>query len=184
MQRISGSSGLWRTVLLALALLGVAATGHTQHTTVTRDAQSVVGWESVVSLPLGAEVRVTDPTGRRLVGVLEAATPEALWVRVGQQTERLERPAVVQVERRARGTVGGRAKRGFLIGAAAGVAIGTFGVKSNRGVWIPALSLGWGAVGAAVGAIEGAGGRDYVVVYEAEPGVGGRPRGFGAMGGT
>lgn len=185
MQRISGSSGRWRKGLLTLALLGIAGAGKAELTSAARDVQSVSGWDSVVvSLPLGTQVRITNLAGRRLMGVLEGATPEVLLVRVEQRTERLQRSDVARIERLAGRAVGGRAKRGFLIGAVVGVAIGTFAVESNRGVWIPALSLGWGAVGAAVGAIEGAGGRDYVVVYEAPPGAESRPRAIGAMGGT
>lgn len=184
MQRISGSSGRWRKGLLTLAFLGIADAGKAELTSAARDVQSVGGWDSVVSLPLGTQVRITNLAGRRLMGVLEGATPEALLVRVEQRTERLQRSDVARIERLAGRAVGGRAKRGFLIGAVVGVAIGTFAVESNRGVWIPALSLGWGAVGAAIGAIEGAGGRDYVVVYEVQLGVESRPRAIEAMGGT
>ncbi len=184
MQRISGSSGRWRKGLLTLALLGIAGAGKAELSSAARDVQSVSGWDSVVSLPLGTQVRITNLAGRRLMGALDGATPEVLLVRVEQRTERLRRSDVARIERLAGRAVGGRAKRGFLIGAVVGVAIGTFAVESNRGVWIPALSLGWGAVGAAIGAIEDAGGRDYVVVYEAQLGVESRPRAIEAMGGT
>jgi len=123
-------------------------------------------WTNVVALPSGASVRVLDDAGGTLNGEFTAATDEKIIVAVGTDRFEVAKERVQRVELRVGGGVGRGAKRGFLIGAAAGALVGFATVKSNRGAWIPFLALGWGGVGAAVGALDGRSNWRYSLVYQ------------------
>jgi hypothetical protein len=62
-------------------------------------------------------------------------------------------------------TRGTRAKRGFLVGAAAGALVAALTVERNRGPWMFMLSAGWGALGALFSALDGSN-RTATVIYE------------------
>jgi hypothetical protein len=148
-----------RAAVFALAISGPLLAGN--------ESTGQERWREVVALPSGSVVRVVDETGRVVTGDLAAATDEEVVVTVKSQRLALPRDRVRRLELRVGRSTGQRAKRGFLIGAAAGAAVAIATVQSNRGAWIPLLAIGWGGVGAAIGAADGHSEWRYALVYEA-----------------
>ena len=58
------------------------------------------------------------------------------------------------------------ALRGLGIGATGGATLGAV-AETNKAQWSALMALGWGAIGAVIGAVNGLD-RDRVLVYEAE----------------
>jgi len=57
--------------------------------------------------------------------------------------------------------------RGLGIGAAGGATLGAFAAETNKAQWSALMALGWGTVGAAIGAINGLH-RDRVLLYDVQ----------------
>lgn len=108
-----------------------------------------------------------DTTGDGVVsGRLVRVTNDALAIWQGASDRTLARPEVRRVVLVRRQTSNGAA-RGLAIGGIAGALVGGLATESNRAPWAFVMALGWGAIGAAIGASSGSSHRRETVVYEA-----------------
>jgi hypothetical protein len=122
-------------------------------------------WADVQMLERGARLRVTTTAGA-VTGQLESATDTSIDLRAGNNTTHVPRTDIRRVERAPTASVGRGARKGFLIGALSGAALGVAAVRSNRAAWISVLALSWGGIGAAIGAADAAAGQERVLIYE------------------
>lgn len=126
-----------------------------------------LGWNNVSALSVDSEVEIQTMEGRTASGRLVQAEPMALIISRGgrHQTLRQDEIRRVVVIRRQTARL---AKRGFLVGVIAGGVWGIVATRSNGAVWSLIQAGSWGALGAGIGASEGASQRERTVVYEAE----------------
>ncbi len=85
---------------------------------------------------------------------------------VANRSVDIRREDVRRVHRVSGRNVGRLALRGLGIGAAGGATLGAVATTTNKAQWSAFMALGWGAIGAAIGAISGMH-RDRILVYEA-----------------
>jgi hypothetical protein len=121
-------------------------------------------WDALRAIPLNTELRVLDDRDRLVDGRLAILADDGITIRTSAGEVVLPRTSVRRIERLYTSSRARRAKIGFLIGAAAGAAVGATAVQSNRGPWILMLGGGWGGIGAAIGAASKPS-RRAVVVY-------------------
>jgi hypothetical protein len=128
-------------------------------------------WEHVRALAVGTRIRVVLDRGLVVTGTLEKVTNIGVDVRTSAGRTSVTQPTIARVEQLLDRRVRRGAVRGFLIGAAAGAAVGLATVESNRGEWTTALALGWGGVGAALGAAGSAVDSKSTLIYERATGA-------------
>jgi hypothetical protein len=160
-----------RLLPVAVLLLNVAATSvHAQDSTRLTSVMPDNGqtsWETVLALPVGTFLQVETGSGEKIEGHVRSVSGNRLLLDTGNAAVELSQDATQRVVRLGARKTGQRARRGFLIGAGLGAAMGGFGAKSNRLAWMTFLAAGWGAIGAAIGALDGVKTRDATLVYQA-----------------
>jgi hypothetical protein len=124
------------------------------------------GWDRVLALSVDSEVEIQMLTGRTAKGRLVSAEPMAVTIAAGNRHDTLRRDEIRRVALIGRHQTARLAKRGLIIGAIAGGVWGGVAARSNRAVWSLMLAGGWGAIGAVIGATDGARQRERAVVYE------------------
>jgi hypothetical protein len=124
-------------------------------------------WTSVISLPDGASVRVESSAGTIDQGQLVRADRDHLTMTVAGRSVDIRREEVRRLYRVSERHVGRFALRGLGIGAAGGATLGAVTAETNKALWSALMALGWGAVGAVIGTVNGLH-RDRVLVYEAQ----------------
>jgi hypothetical protein len=110
-------------------------------------------WGAVTATPPGTRLRIEAQKGRQVEGVLEAVDDTQLTL---QRKPPAARADIRKVERLGAPRTAKLAKWGFLVGAVSGAALSYAVVETNKGPWAARMSVGWGAIGAAIGAISGA----------------------------
>jgi hypothetical protein len=123
-------------------------------------------WAPVVALPSGVMVRVEDAGGAVRAGQFLRADDQHLTISVAGNALDVSRTSVRRLYRVSDRKVGRYAWRGFIIGATAGASLGAFAARTNKAQWSALMAVGWGTLGATIGAINGLD-RDRVLVYEA-----------------
>ena len=124
-------------------------------------------WTTVVTLRSGVLVRVESFAGTVQQGQFLRADSDHLILTVASRPVDIRRADVRRLYRVSERSVGRFALRGLGIGAAGGATLGAVAAETNKAQWSAFMALGWGAVGAAIGAINGMD-RDRVLVYEAQ----------------
>jgi hypothetical protein len=124
-------------------------------------------WTAVVALRSGASLRVESSAGTVQSGEFSSADSDHLTMTVAGRSVDIRRAQVQRLYRLSERHVGRFALRGLGIGAAGGATLGAVAAETNKAQWSALMALGWGAVGAAIGAINGLA-RDYVLLYEAQ----------------
>ena len=124
-------------------------------------------WTTVVTLRSGASVRVESSNGMVQQGQFLGADTDHLTMTVAGRPVDIRRAEVRRLYRVSERKVGRFALRGLVIGTAAGATLGAVAAETHKAQWSALLALGWGAIGAVIGAINGLH-RDLVLVYEAQ----------------
>src|SRR5204862_1854718 len=130
-------------------------------------ASQPTGWSAVVALPPGARMEIEERARVIWEGTLHAADDDAVVLDHDHERFVIARTSIVRVVRLGARKTEQYAKRGFLIGFAVGVAQVLLGVQSNRGSFLLLYPPIGGAVGAAIGAVDGSQLRERAIVYEA-----------------
>lgn len=121
-------------------------------------------WSVVEALPPGSKVVVERRGGGAVSGATRAVTSASIEIDTSDSVLVVARAEVARVLR-TRSLAGIGAARGLAIGGAVGVLQALLLTKSDRLVFAGIFSAVWGPVGAALGAINGAGHRETTVVY-------------------
>ena len=129
-------------------------------------AQAIADWSTVTALQPRTRITVDAPT--RIQGFVDHADADRLVVQVDGQLREFRRASVLRVAVIGPRQSGRRARNGLIIGAASGAVLGAVTAETNKGVWSALMALGWGAFGAAIGAINGLG-RPETTIYEVRP---------------
>ena len=153
------------TLLVQVAAPPAYAQDSTRFTPVMPD-NGQASWETVLALPVGTLLQVETRSGERFEGCVQPVSGKGLLLHTGKTSVELSQDATRKVVQLSARKTGQRARRGFLIGAGLGAAMGGFGAESNRVAWMTALAAGWGAIGAAIGALDGVRTRDATLVYQ------------------
>ena len=124
-------------------------------------------WTTVVTLGSGASVRVESSDGMVQQGQFLGANTDLLTITVAKRRVDIRRAEVRRLYRVSERKVGRFALRGLGIGATGGATLGAVAAETNKAQWSVLMALGWGAIGAVIGAVNGLD-RDRVLVYEAE----------------
>ena len=158
-------------VIAAFSLHIVSTAAHAQD--VAADTASISSrfdhgrWDAVRALPAGARLEIEDRAGAFLEGRVRSVSDDGIALATKKATIDVQRSSVGRVILIGARQTGRRARRGFLIGAALGAAVTAIG--RAPAAWMLFISSGWGALGAAFGAIDGASTRERVVIYQAAP---------------
>jgi len=120
-------------------------------------------WGAVAAIPPGTQLRLEAERGRRAEGTLEVVDHTQLTL---QGKSPAPRTLIRKVERLGATRTSKFAKWGFLIGAVGGVALGYSVVETNKGPWALRMGFGWGAIGAAIGALDGLHSRERTLIYQ------------------
>ena len=123
-------------------------------------------WTTVMALRSGQLVRVESSTESVRQGEYLRADSESLTVAVSRRTVTIPRKSVRRIYLVSERNVRRMARCGLLIGAAAGATLGALTAETNKGQWSAFMALGWGAFGAAIGALNGLD-RNRVLVFQA-----------------
>ena len=123
-------------------------------------------WTAVAALPPGALVRVESSSEAVQSGKFVGADSRKVTLTVSGRAIDIPRASVRRLYRVLERKVGRSALRGLEIGAAAGATLGAVAAETNKGQISVLLALGWGTVGAVVGALSGVR-RDRLLMYEA-----------------
>ena len=121
-------------------------------------------WLVVEALPRGSKVVVERRGGGAVYGATRAITSASIEIDTGDSALVVARADVARVLR-TRSLAGVGAARGLAIGGAVGVLQALLLTKSDRLVFAGIFSAVWAPVGAALGAINGAGRRESIVIY-------------------
>lgn len=148
------------TLLLALVASGCGS----RRPMATRTPHSGT-WPELARLSPSSSVRVETGTGLT-TGRLLHVDDRGLSVSHRDGVSRIGRDDVRRVIVRER-QAGRKARWGFGIGAALGLLTAGITTDSSQGAFMLLLAGGWGAIGAGIGAIDGAGDIREVVVYDA-----------------
>jgi len=124
-------------------------------------------WTTVVTLRSGASVRVESSDGMVQQGQFLAADTDHLTITVARRPVDIRRAEVRRLYRVSERKVRRFALRGLGIGATGGATLGAVAAETNKAQWSALMALGWGAIGAVIGAINGTA-RDRVLLYEAQ----------------
>jgi hypothetical protein len=79
----------------------------------------------------------------------------------------IPRSAIAKIEQLGQDQMAKKARRGALIGAAGGVIQAYALAEANKGGFALMLAAGWAAIGAVIGATDGARDRERILVYRA-----------------
>ena len=124
-------------------------------------------WTAVVALRSDASVRVESSAGKAQSGQFLRADNDHLTMTVATRSVDIQRGEVRRVYQMSERHVGRFTLLGLGIGAAGGATLGAFAAETNKAEWSALMALGWGTVGAAIGAINGLH-RDRVLLYEVQ----------------
>jgi hypothetical protein len=122
-------------------------------------------WVAVQTLRPGSWIVVTLFTRELIRGRLVTVDDQRIVISSEGAPVEVMRSRVQRVTMFTGVTRGTRAKRGFLVGAAAGALVAALTVESNRGPWMLMLSGGWGVLGALFSALDGSS-RTATIIYE------------------
>jgi hypothetical protein len=122
-------------------------------------------WAPVMALPSGVMVRVQGVADSVQQGRFLHADDDRLTIKVATGPMDIPRTSVRRLYKVSERNVGRYALRGLVIGAAGGATLGALTAQTNKAQWSALMSVGWGTLGAAIGAINGLD-RDRVLVYE------------------
>jgi len=158
-----------RILIIAALLLhfGPAAV-HAQavaDATVPGRAQS--RWDALRALPGGVRLEIENLAGEFLEGRVRSVSDVGITIDTKKATVDVPRPSVGRVILIGARRTGRGARWGFLVGAAAGVAVTAIGRAPVA--WLLFIGSSWGGLGAALGAADGARERERVVIYQAAP---------------
>lgn len=132
------------------------------------DGERTDSWSRVADVPVGRVVRVEFGAEHSVRGRLVSVEADGLSIQDGHSPRTILRSdirKVMVVQRQA----GRKAKRGLVIGAVAGGLMGRLTAGSTRIAWMSFLAAEWGAIGAAIGAIDGHFHRTETLVYDPSP---------------
>jgi hypothetical protein len=137
----------------------------------TRSARPVLSatastWETVVALPPGSHVRVETSGGLVLAGRLVGAASDGVTVSTEGELRRLSNTDVLRLFRAHRRTAE-KAKRGLIVGMAAGAVVSKAG-KATAG-FTAFIVASWGGIGALIGATDGVFDRREAAAIELSP---------------
>ena len=135
--------------------------------TVTSSSPDHSRWDVVRALPAGARLEIENRAGRFLEGRVRSASDDGIAIDTRKATVDVMRASVGRVILIGARQTGRGARRGFLIGAALGAAVTAIGRAPVT--WMLFIGSGWGGLGAAFGAADGARTRERVVIYQAAP---------------
>jgi hypothetical protein len=135
-------------------------------TSITSDAGG--NWAAVVALTEGTTVEIETVDGSVFAGRVAAADAEALTIADKGARMTLARLRIRQVAHVRRRTTE-YAKRGLAIGAVAGGVVSLVTTVGPHAAFTAFMAATWGAIGAGIGASDGAFSRQDVVVYIAGP---------------
>jgi uncharacterized membrane protein YgcG len=121
-------------------------------------------WSAVTALPSGTRVRIEAERGRYAQGVLQAVDDMQITL---QKKPPATRADIRKVELLGAHQTARFAKRGFIIGAVAGISMSYATAQRSKGAWALFLGGSWGAIGALIGATDGIQSRESVVVFRA-----------------
>jgi hypothetical protein len=138
------------------------------HPTGDRARVASYDWPSVMRLERGSAVRVEDVAGADMVGTLVGVTSDGVTVSQRSGSQTVLRPSVQRISLRQRQTAT-KAWRGWLVGTIAGTVLGAIVPETNRLPWAVFMGVGWGAIGAGIGASDGYFDRRESLVYQAPP---------------
>ncbi len=124
-------------------------------------------WTGVVALPSGVSVRVESSAGRVQSGRFVRADSDHLTITAAGRPVQIPRADVRRLYRISERHVGRYAMLGLGIGAAAGATLGALAAETNKAPWSALMALGWGTVGATIGAVNGLH-HDRVLLYEVQ----------------
>ena len=122
-------------------------------------------WAKVQALMSGTQVRIENQAGSWTQGRVGVVENTQLTLRVKDKWCVIPRSAIAKIERLGNHQVGKKARRGALIGAAGGVLQAYALAETNKGGFALMMAAGWAAIGAVIGAIDGAGDREPILVY-------------------
>jgi hypothetical protein len=128
-------------------------------------AQSRSDWQAVVALQPGVLLRVDTFSRERLRGPLQRVDNDRLTLAVSTGPVDIPRGSVRRVIQIGDRHVGRDARRGLLVGAAAGGTLGALAAETNKRSWSALMAAGWGAIGSLIGAINGLD-RDQYLWYD------------------
>jgi hypothetical protein len=151
---------------LHLAPTAVHAQAVADDTAATALGRAQSRWDGVRALPAGARLEIENLAGEFLEGRVRSVSEVGIMVDTKKATVDVPRPSVGRVILIGSRRTGPGARRGFLIGAAVGVAVTAIGRAPIA--WMLFIGSGWGGLGAALGAADGARVRERVVIYQRE----------------
>jgi hypothetical protein len=121
-------------------------------------------WNAVTALAPGTRLRVELARGQTADGILKVVDDLQLTL---ERKVPAPRAAVRKVKRLGLPRTREFAKWGLLIGAVTGASLAYATVERSKGAWALLQSVGWGSIGAAIGATEGAQSPRLTMVYRA-----------------
>jgi len=124
-------------------------------------------WTGVVAPPSGVSVRVESSAGTVQSGRFVRADGDRLTITAASRPVEIRRTDVRRLYRISERHVGRYAMLGLGIGAAGGATLGGLAAETNKALWSALMALGWGTVGATIGAVNGLH-RDRVLLYEVQ----------------
>ena len=152
-------------LVLTFTLMAIFSSGCAARSAVaSRNTPAPDDWSAVTRLATGTALRVEVSAEPSTTGRLVSAQANQVTISAGSSQRTFLRPEIRRVVMVQRST-GRKAKRGFVIGAIAGGLVGGLTTESNQGSWAALMAAGWGAVGAVIGASDGAFDRKETLVY-------------------
>ena len=124
-------------------------------------------WALVQALRSGTEIRLENRARSRTHGRIDTVEDTQLTLLVRNKLFVIPRSAIAKIERFGPDQMGKKARRGALIGAASGVIQAYALAEANKGGFALMLAAGCAAIGAVMGATDGARDRERILVYRA-----------------
>jgi hypothetical protein len=120
-------------------------------------------WQSVLLLQPGVSLGVELFSGVIRRGQFVEAGSDRLAIRLSGKAIEVPRASVRRLSVIHERTVGRFAVRGAIIGATAGAVLGVTTAKTNKMQWSALMAVGWGAVGAFIGSMNGLASREELI---------------------
>jgi hypothetical protein len=140
-----------RTVCVVICFLLVSSSAHAQS-----------DWAALTKLSPGARLRIESIRGGQTEGILQSVDEEELNLEKKPAAPRAEIHTIKLLGAPRTATF---ARWGFMVGAIAGGSVAYATAHASKGVWALYLGASWGAVGALIGAIDGAQSRQPTTIY-------------------
>ena len=120
-------------------------------------------WSALTTLTPGSRLRIESLRGGHAEGILQAVDDVQLTLEKRPAAPRAE---IRKVKLLAAPRTGRFAKWGFLIGGVGGASLAYATAEGSKGTWALLQGVGWGAIGALIGAIDGRQSRERVPVFD------------------